>query len=76
MSLIRRTAATRVGKKVAGAGLILIGIIVWAVAAALSTTAHPEVAFRGVIFGGAVAMGGIALIFAADRRVRSSRARL
>jgi hypothetical protein len=68
-------AATKVGKKAAGAGFTFIGVIVWVAAAAVSTKAHAEVASLWVIFGGAVAMGGIALMLAAATPIRTSRAR-
>jgi len=41
-------------------------------AAAVSTPAHPEFASFWVIFGGVLAMGGIALGFAPDRPIRGS----
>jgi hypothetical protein len=55
-----------------GRGFALTGISVWAVAAVGLTAAHPEVAFLGVIFGGVLAMAGLALSFAPARRVRAS----
>ena len=36
------------------------------------TAAHPEVALLGVIFGGVLAMAGLALSFAPARRVGAS----
>lgn len=68
-------ARTGIGKKAAGAGFAFIGVIVWATAAVVSMKAHPEVASLGVIFGGAVAMGGIGLMSATASPSRYSRAR-
>jgi hypothetical protein len=61
----------RASRKLAGAGFILIGITVWAMAAVGPTAAQPRVAFLGVIFGGMLAMAGLALNFARRRRVRT-----
>jgi hypothetical protein len=49
-------ATSCVGRKVAGAGFILIGLIVWA-------------AFLGVPLGGMLTMGGLALSFTPGRRI-------
>ena len=65
-------AVPRAGWKVTGAGFALTGIGVWTVAAIGSTDAHPEVAFLWVIFGGVLAMAGLALSFAPARRVEAS----
>jgi hypothetical protein len=65
-------AVPRAGRKVTGAGFALTGISVWAVAAVGLTAAHPEVALLGVIFGGVLAMAGLALSFAPARRVGAS----
>jgi hypothetical protein len=64
-------AVPRAGRKVTGAGFALTGISIWAMAAVGSTAAHPEVASLGVIFGGVLAMAGLALSFAPARRVRA-----
>ena len=61
-------AVPRAGRKVTGAGFALTGISVWAMAAVGLTDAHPEVAFLWVIFGGVLAMAGLALSFAPARR--------
>jgi hypothetical protein len=52
------------------AGVILIGMTVWAVAAVGATAAHPRAAFLGVILGGILAMAGLALCFVPRRRIR------
>ena len=62
-------AVPRAVKKVTGAGFALTGISVWAVAAVRLTAAHPEAAVLGVIFGGVLAMAGLALSFAPARRI-------
>lgn len=62
-------AVSRMGRKVAGAGLTLIGIIVWVAAAVGPTAAYPELAFFGVIFGGIATMGGLALSFTSGHRI-------
>ena len=41
----------------AGAGFILIGLIVWVAAAIGRIVAHPEAAFLGVPLGGMLTMG-------------------
>jgi hypothetical protein len=61
-------AVPRAGRKVTGAGFAPTGISVWAMAAVGLTDAHPEVAFLWVIFGGVLAMAGLALSFAPARR--------
>jgi hypothetical protein len=65
-------AVLRAGRKVTGAGFALTGISVWAVAAVGLTAAHPEVALLGVIFGGVLAVVGVALSLAPARRARAS----
>jgi len=62
-------AVRQAGRRVIGAGLALIGISVWAVAAIKLGAAHPEIASLGVIFGGVLTMAGLALSFAPARRV-------
>jgi hypothetical protein len=57
---------------VTGAGFALTGISVWVAAVVGLTAAHPEVALLGVIFGGVLAMAGLALSFAPARRVGAS----
>jgi hypothetical protein len=68
-------AATKVSKKTAGAGFTLIGIVVWIAAALVAAKTSAEVASLGVIFGGAVSMGGIALMSAVTRPLRCSRSK-
>lgn len=67
--------AARLGIKLAGAGLALIGVIVWAAAAVISSPLHPEFGFFWVIFGGLIAMGGIALMLAANYLTGNLRGR-
>ena len=62
-------ALPRAGRKVAGAGLTLIGLIIWVAAAVAPIVAHPEVAFLGVALGGMLTMGGLALSFTSGRRI-------
>ncbi len=62
----------RAGRQVTGAGFALTGISVWAMAAGGLPAAHPEVSLLGVIFGGVLAMAGLALSFAPARRVGAS----
>ena len=45
-------AVPRAVRKVAGAGLTLIGLMAWATAAVAPMITHPEVAFLGVSLGG------------------------
>jgi hypothetical protein len=65
-------AVPRAGRIVTGAGFALTGISVWLVAAIGLRATHPEVALLGVIFGGVLAMAGLALSFAPARRVGAS----
>jgi hypothetical protein len=65
-------AVPQPGTKVTGAGFALTGISVWVVAAVGLTAARPEVALLGVVFGGVLAMAGLALSFAPARRVGAS----
>ena len=62
-------ATSCVCRRVAGAGFILIGIIVWAAAAIGRIVAHPEAALLGVPLGGMLTMGGLALSFTSGRRI-------
>ena len=62
-------ATSCVRRKVAGAGFILIGLIVWVAAAIGRIAAHPEAAFLGVPLGGMLTMGGLALSFTSGRRI-------
>ena len=62
-------ATSCVGRKVAGAGFILIGLTVWVAAAIGRIVAHPEAAFLGVPLGGMLTMGGLALSFTSGRRI-------
>jgi hypothetical protein len=62
-------ATSCVRRKVAGAGFILIGLIVWVAAAIGRIVAHPEAAFLGVPLGGMLTMGGLALSFTSGRRI-------
>jgi hypothetical protein len=62
-------AVPRAGRKVAGAGFTLIGLIVWVTAAVGPIVARPEVAFLGVLLGGTLTMGGLALSFTSGRRI-------
>jgi hypothetical protein len=65
-------AVPRAARKLTGAGFALTGISVWAAAAVGLTAARPEVVLLGVIFGGVLAMAGLALSFAPARRVGAS----
>jgi hypothetical protein len=62
-------ATSCVGRKVTGAGFILIGLMVWVAAAIGRIVEHPEVAFLGVPLGGMLTMGGLALSFTSGRRI-------
>src|SRR5258707_353109 len=68
---VNQLAATRAGRKIAGAGFTIIGITVWVLPAAVSTTAHPGITSLWVILGGALCMGGIALRFGPDRAIQA-----
>ena len=65
-------AVPQPGRKVTGAGFTLTGVSVWVVAAVGLTADRLEVALLGVIFGGVLAMAGLALSFAPARRVGAS----
>ena len=62
-------ASSCVRRKVAGAGFILIGLIVWVAAAVGPIVAHREVALLGVPLGGMLTMGGLALSFTSGRLI-------
>jgi hypothetical protein len=62
-------AVPRAGRKVAGAGFTLIGLIVWAAAAVGPIVAHPKIALLGIPLGGMLTMGGLALSFTSGRRI-------
>jgi hypothetical protein len=65
-------AVPRAGWKVTGASFALTGISVWVMAAIGLKATHPEGALLGVIFGGVLAMAGLALSFVPARRVGAS----
>ena len=62
-------ATSCVRRKVAGAGSILIGLIVWVAAAVGPIAALPEVALLGVPLGGMLTIGRLELRFSSGRLI-------